>query len=665
MYNDSLRQQLQKIADTIRALSIDAIQKAESGHPGLPMGCAELAAYLYGLLLRYNPKNPRWINRDRFILSAGHGSMLLYSSLHLAGFDLSMEDIKRFRQWGSSTPGHPEFSLKSGVEATTGPLGQGVGNAVGQALALKMLAARFNREGRVLFSNTVYCLAGDGCMMEGVSSEAASLAGHLRLDNLVLIYDANAVSLDGPLSESFSEDVEMRYRSYGWEVYQIDGHDFDQIDQVFREIGLKKRVAPSLLIMRTIIGKGAAAGSGTHKIHGAPLGADGVVATKKLLGLPQDDFFVLPSIYDFFANRARKGALLEAEWTHTFNEWRKEDLEGAKEWDRMVSKEIPSDLEEKLAQVQISSSSSGRRISQQLLESLAEELPALCGGSADLSSSDMTMMKQFPIISSDNFKGRNIKYGVREFAMATIANGLAQSGMFIPFIGTFLTFSDYMRGAIRLAALSHLQVIYQFTHDSIFVGEDGPTHQPVEQLAALRAIPHLQVIRPADHHEVKMAWLAALRYQGPTALILSRQAVRELEKTDLSYEEGMGRGGYIVRKERNSIPDYTFFATGSELALALDVATVLEESGKEVRVVSMPCWEIFERQSKEYCQEVIGKVGSKRVSIEAAASFGWHKWIGSDGLAIAVDSFGASAPAGRLAAEFGFTIDTILVRLLG
>ena len=657
-----LKKQLGKVANVVRELSMEAVQKANSGHPGLPMGCAEFGAFLYGTLLRHNPKNPKWLNRDRFILSAGHGSMLLYSLLHLSGFHLSMDEIKNFRQRHSKTPGHPEFHVTDGVEATTGPLGQGVGNAVGQALGLKILAEKFNKDNFPLFSNKVYCLAGDGCLMEGVSSEASSLAGHLKLDNLVLIHDANHVTLDGFLKDSSSENTKMRYQAYGWDVYELDGYDFDAMEKVFGSIQ-QNQTRPVLVIMTTVIGKGAPNKAGTHKVHGSPLGEEEVLATKKALGLPEEDFYVPQSVYSYFEQKLIKDAALEQKWKEMFKAWKEAYPEDYKVFMQMVELHLPENLEEILRKVDMKNPLATRSSSHNVINALADVLPHLYGGSADLSSSDMTLMKKYPIIAPGDFKGRNIKFGIREFGMATIATGLAQTHMFVPYVGTFLTFSDYMRNAVRLAALSKVHVIYQFTHDSIFLGEDGPTHQPVEHLAALRAMPQLQVIRPADNWEVKMAWLAALRYRGPSAIVLSRQALPELVGANVPYEQGMGRGAYIVKKETKK-PDFTFFATGSEVSLALDTASALEKLGKAVRVVSMPCWEIFENQPEEYKKSILGGDIGKRVSIEAAVSFGWAKWIGHDGISICIDTFGESAPQSDLASDFGFTVDAILARLL-
>lgn len=657
-----LKKQLSKIANTIRELSMEAVQKANSGHPGLPMGCAEFGAYLYGVLLRHNPKNPKWLNRDRFVLSAGHGSMLLYSLLHLSGFGLSMDEIQRFRQSHSKTPGHPEYHVTAGVEATTGPLGQGVGNAVGQALGLKLLGARFNTEEFSLFNSKVYCLAGDGCLMEGVSAEASSLAGHLGLDNLILIYDSNKVTLDGFLADSDSEDTKMRYLAYNWEVHEFDGYDFDEMEKIFTHLR-DNQTKPALVIMHTIIGKGSPNKAGTHKVHGSPLGVEEVEAVKKALGLPEEEFYVPQSVYTFFEQKLAKDSALEQKWKEMFRRFTESKPDLAKTFMQMVEKKLPDDLEDQLRKVEIKSPMATRSASQHVLNALGEMLPQLIGGSADLSGSDMTMMKKYPLVSKNNFSGRNIKYGVREFGMATTAAGLAQTDMIVPYIGTFLTFSDYMRNAIRLASLSKVQVIYQFTHDSIFLGEDGPTHQPIEHLASLRAMPNLHLIRPADSWEVKMAWIAALRYRGPTALVFSRQNLPELSGCNVPYDQGMGKGAYIVKKE-SAKPEFTLIATGSEVSLALDVAVALEKLGKAVRVVSMPCWQLFEEQSEEYKKSVIGKDLGRRVSIEAGVSFGWSKWIGPEGISISIETFGESAPQSDLAAEFGFTVDSILDRLL-
>lgn len=657
-----LKQILTKVANTIRILSMDAVQKADSGHPGLPMGCAEIAAYLWGSVLRYNPKDPNWFNRDRFFLSAGHGSMLLYSVLHLSGYDLSLEDIKHFRQLHSKTPGHPEEGVTPGVETTTGPLGQGLGNAVGMALAMKLLEVKFNTDKQKILDAKVFVLMGDGDVMEGVTSEVSSLAGHLKLDNIIAIYDANHVSLDGPLSDSCSENTKMRYQAYGWEVFEMDGNDLDSVQTVIDQAKVNQ-TRPRLIIATTTIGKGSPNKAGTNKVHGSPLGPEEVKASKIALGVPEEPFYIYQAVTDFFKKKLTQDVAAYDEWRKNFDAWAKANPDKFKEFEQMSHRRLPDDLEEKLAAIPITSPVAGRKASQDVLNVLADMLPQLYGGSADLSVSDLTMLKKFPIVSPGIFKGRNIKFGVREFGMATMATGMAHTGMITPFIGTFLTFSDYMRNAIRLCSLMREHVIYQFTHDSIFLGEDGPTHQPIEQYASLRAIPNLQVIRPGDAFEVKMAWVAALRYNGPTAILLSRQNLPEIPATKVSYADGMGRGAYIIKKEKR-IPDYTLVATGSELHLALDVSAELEKLGKDVRVISMPCWEIYEQQSQEYKENIFGGDLGIRVSIEAGVDLGWHKYIGMNGIAICMETFGASAPYKELAKEYGFTVESILERIL-
>ncbi len=660
--DDELKQCLGKVANTIRQLSMDAVERANSGHPGLPLGCAEIGAYLWGHCMHYHAKNPHWLNRDRFILSAGHGCMLLYSCLHLSGYDVSLEDLKNFRQIDSKTPGHPEYNETPGVETTTGPLGQGVASAVGQALGLKLLGQRFNTPEIPLFTAKVFALCGDGCMMEGVCSEASALAGHLKLDNLVLIYDSNKICLDGPLSESCSEDTKQRYLSYGWDVYDVDGHDFDSIDRAVKEIR-QHQERPCLVIAHTIIGKGSPNKEGTHKVHGAPLGPEEVAATKAALGLPAEDFYIPQAVQTFFEQKSAVQHHYEEEWNNRFESWKRNYPKLAEEFEKMYTKHLPEDLEKQLMDIEMKASQAGRAASNQVIQKLAELLPQIYGGSADLSCSDKTLIDDEKVVSPGNFNGRNIKYGVREFGMAAAALGLAQTDMITPFCGTFFTFSDYMRNAIRLAALSGVQVIYQFTHDSFLLGEDGPTHQPVEHLMALRAMPKLHVLRPADNNEVKMAWFAALQYQGPSAIILSRQNLPELAATRLPYDQGMARGAYIVKKEKVK-PDFTLFATGSEVSLALDVAVALEKLDKDVRVISMPCWELFEKQNMDYKSSIVGGDLGHRVSIEAGVDLGWYKFIGLDGTAICMESFGASAPASELSKRFGFNVESILGAIL-
>lgn len=658
-----LKTHLQKMATSIRVLAMDAVQKADSGHPGLPMGCAELGAYLYSVVLRQNPLDPRWINRDRLILSAGHGSMWLYSCLHLSGFDVTMDDLKQFRQLHSRTPGHPEYGMTPGVETTTGPLGQGLANAVGTALGMKMLAQRWNTNEFSIISPRIFVLVGDGCMMEGISHEASSLAGHLGLDNLVVFYDSNGISLDGLLSESDSDDTKGRFLALGWDVYEMNGNDLDDIHRTV-QLALENQTRPVLIITKTVIGKGAPTKAGTNKAHGSPLGEEEVRQTKIALGVTQEPFFVPRTIYEFFSAKNIKEQEAEKSWQRLFERWSHVFPEKRKEFDAMVSNEMPSSLFQGLFDLKVSLGAAGRQSSSEVIQYLANALPQLCGGSADLSCSDLTLIANGGIMAKDHFGARNIKFGVREFAMAAMASGLRETGALVPFVGTFLTFSDYMRNAIRLASLMRVQVIYQFTHDSVFLGEDGPTHQPVEQIASLRAIPHLQVIRPAGSFEVKMAWQAALQYHGPTALVLSRQKVKEVPETYIPFEEGMKKGAYIVRKERRPEIEYTLIATGSELPLACDVADELVRLGKSVRVISMPCWFLFEQQPVSYKEELFGPKAGRKVSIEAAADFGWHKYIGSDGIAISVEDFGLSAPASMIAKELGFTVEDIIERIL-
>ncbi|MBI5273878.1 MAG: transketolase [Chlamydiales bacterium] len=657
-----LKKNLEKIASTIRQLSIEAVQKADSGHPGLPLGCAEIGAYLYGYLLNHHPAHSSWSNRDRFVLSAGHGSMFLYSCLHLAGFDVSLDEIKRFRQLNSITPGHPEYGMTDGVESTTGPLGQGIGNAVGQALGFKILAEKFNTSEHKIFNNKIYCLAGDGCLMEGISHEACGLAGHLNLNNFVLIFDSNRVTLDGPLPDSGSDDIAMRFKSYGFDVFEMDGHSLDDIERTFMQFELDQK-KPVLVIAHTIIGKGSPNKAGTYKVHGSPLGEEELELTKKALGLPDEAFYVPQAVTTFFAAKQEKDREKEGKWNKIFESWKVANPSLYQEYTMMVEKKIPPNFEEELKKLEIKAPLAGRNASQTVLNKIGKQLPYLYGGSADLSGSDCTMMKDFSLIAPSDFKGRNIKYGIREFGMAAVASGLYQTGLILPFIGTFLTFSDYMRNAIRLAALSHYHVVYQFTHDSIFLGEDGPTHQPVEHLASLRAIPDLHLFRPADTFEVKGTWLEALKFKGPTAIVLTRQKLPDIETDRGSFAETVGRGAYIVRKETGKA-DFALFASGSEVSLAMNVAKELEKVGKRVRVVSMPCWQLFEKQSDEYKKSVVGGDLGIRVSIEAGVSLGWHKWVGPFGITIAVDRFGASAPMSDLAQAYGFTVDAILHRLL-
>ncbi len=650
-----------KIANNIRILSMDAVQKANSGHPGLPLGCAEIGAYLYGYHLNHNPKDPTWINRDRVILSAGHGSMWLYSCLHLSGFNLPLDELKSFRQLHSKTPGHPEFGETDGVETTTGPLGQGLATAVGQALGLKILADKFNTKEHTILDSKVFVLCGDGCMMEGITSEASSLAGHLKLDNLIVLYDSNKVSLDGPLSQCCSEDTKTRYKSYGWDVFEVDGHNADEIEKTIKGIR-KNQTRPCFIEAHTIIGKGSPNRQGTNGVHGSPLGDDELAATKKALGLPAEPFYVYDEVKGHFKEKLIEDQKHQDSWNETFKAWSTANPDLSKTFDKMYKKELPADFEKELLALDMPDTVAGRAASHTVLNFIGEKLPFFYGGSADLSCSDKTLMDKLGLIQPGDFSGRNIKYGVREFAMGAMNSGLAQTHMIIPYCGTFFTFSDYMRNAIRLSALMKVQVAYQFTHDSVYVGEDGPTHEPVEHLMSLRAMPNLHVIRPGNGMEVKMAWLAAFHYQGPTAVVLSRQGLPDHKGSHIGYNESMGRGGYILSKEKNK-PDFTIFATGSELGLASEVTEALRAKGKDVRLVSMPCWEIFEKQDQDYKDSIVGGDLGKRISIEAGASLGWHHYIGQNGMTVCIDTFGASAPGNEVGAYFGFTVDAILKRL--
>ena len=611
---------LQKIAHTIRHLTMDAVELAGSGHPGMPMGCAELGAYLFGEFLRFDPAHPKWPYRDRLILSVGHGSLWLYSCLHLAGFPLTLDDLKNFRQIDSKTPSHPDLTKTEGVEATTGVDGQGVGYAVGQALGLKHLG----------MDSKLVVVAGDGDLMEGVAMESCSLAGHLCLNNLILIFDSNSTTLDGYVQESFSEDLPLRFQAQRWDVIHIDGHDLDQIRVALAPLRTHQE-KPTLIIAQTRIGRGAPNAQGTPAAHGRPLGKEEVALAKKALGLPDSSFHVDQEIYHFFKARNSVGCP-----PATFS--------------------IPFHLESILQDISIPSPIASRWASHAVLQVLADHLPQLVGGSADLSSSDGTYLEKYERIQAGRFEGRNIKYGVREFGMACVAAGMAQTGLIIPFVGTFLGFVDYMRSAIRMTSLMRLRVIYQLTHDSIFIGPDGPTHQPIEQLASLRAIPGLLVLRPADANEVKMCWLAALMHEGPTAIVLSRQPLPALPAR--TYEEGVGKGAYIVRQETTEKVHYLLIATGSEVHLALEVA---EELGPAARVISMPSWELFEKQPNSYKQALLqGKI---KVSIEAGSEQGWHKYIGTDGIAISLSSFGESGASIDLARRFGYTKEAIVEKI--
>ena len=648
---------LTKVANTIRGLSVDAIDKANSGHPGLPLGCAELFAYLYGVGLNHSPDYPHWINRDRFILSAGHGSIGLYAALHLSGFDVSLSDLKSFRQYHAKTPGHPEYGYSHGIETTTGPLGQGIASGVGMALGMAMLRTRFQTAlYSHLFDAKVFILAGDGCMMEGISSEASSFAGHLQLDNLILIYDSNDICLDGPTSECLSEKTALRYEAYGWFVQTIDGHSLSAIHTAVENA--RKSSKPALIIAKTIIGKGAPTREGTSDAHGKPLGESLSQALKNELGIPESPLFYVPTdVTYFFKERQRVQKSNYTHWNNHFESWAHDFPDAAAQYHQHINP-TPSNLYQELKNVSISPNKATRVQSAECLRLLGRLVPNLIGGSADLSCSDNTYLTDYAALCAGDFSGRNIKYGVREFAMAGIASGLALTQRFRPYIGTFLMFSDYMRNAIRMSALMGIPVVYQFTHDSVFLGEDGPTHQPIEHLASLRAIPNLYVFRPGDETEVKAAWYHAMTTNSPTAIVLSRQAITSLESTCF---DGALKGGYLLHDTPNAI--LTLFATGSECSLAVDVARGLLESGISTRVISMVCWEVFHEQPTAYQRAILGET-SYNAAIEAAHSLGWAQFIGRDGLCISVDTFGISAPESAIRQHYGFTKDAIITRLL-
>ena len=646
-------------ANAIRALAIDAVQQANSGHPGMPLGMADAAYVLWTRFLKHNPSDPHWPNRDRFVLSAGHGSMLLYALLHLTGYDLSLDDLKQFRQWGSRTPGHPEYHETPGVEMTTGPLGQGFATAVGMAIAERWLATRFNRAGFPIVDHYTYVIASDGDLMEGISHEAASLAGHLRLGKLIVLYDSNDISLVGPTKLSWSENVADRFAAYGWQVLYADGHNMSSVALALAE-AIADDQRPSLIITRTVIGY-ASPRAGSHKAHGEPLGVEGVKLTKEALGWPTEPAFYVPlEVYEHMHLAAEVGEVRQREWEAMLNRYRASYPDLAAEWDLLQQGGLPANWQAALPVFPPDPKAKGTRVaSGAVLQALAPILPGLLGGSADLHTSDFTYLEGYGSISGEDFRARNLHFGVREHAMGAILNGMALHGGIIPYGGTFLVFSDYMRPAIRLAALMKLRVIYVFTHDSIGVGEDGPTHQPVEHLVALRAIPNVLVVRPADANEVAMAWRLALqRTDGPTAIILSRQNVPTLDRSKLGAAEGVLRGGYILRDSGSA--QALIIATGSEVALALAAADQLEAEGIAVRVVSMPCRELFDQQEAWYREKVLPSSIPVRVAIEAGRSLGWERYVGCEGTIIGVDRFGASAPFQRIYAEFGLTAERIV-----
>ena len=645
------------MANAIRALSMDAIEKAKSGHVGLPLGMADAATVLFTQFLKFDPTKPDWADRDRFVLSAGHGSMLVYSLLHLTGYEsVSLDDIKNFRQLGASTPGHPENFVTPGVETTTGPLGQGIATAVGMAMAEQSMNARYGDD---LVDHYTYVVAGDGCLMEGVSAEASSLAGHLKLNNLVVIYDSNDICLDGPTDECFTDDTAMRYESYGWAVQTIDGHHYDDINEALS--AAKESDKPTLIIAKTTIGYGSPNRAGSSEAHGKALGDDEGNQTKEALGIPTEPLFYVSD-----ACKNIKKELLATcdtkykQWLSVYSAWAAANSELQQRLDRYLTQETAQITKDNIINLELKDHLASRSSSQAIIQQVANDEPNIIGGSADLSCSDSTYIKSSGFITGTNYLEQNIKYGVREFAMAAIAAGISLGQLYRPFVGTFFTFSDYMKNAIRLSALMNLPVVYQFTHDSILLGEDGPTHQPIEHLASLRSIPNLTVIRPADNTEVKGAWVQALESKNPTALVLSRQGLANCEGTSA---EAVSKGAYIVKEaSNNSAIDLSILATGSELALALDVANELESNGDSVRVISMASFELFDKQSKDYQNTVLSKQSKTFMVIEAQTSFGWHKYVGRDAICITVEDFGLSAPAADLKEQYGFTKEAVIKR---
>jgi transketolase len=668
--------------DTIRFLAVDMVEEAASGHPGLPMGAAPMAYVLWSHLLRHDPSNPRWWDRDRFVLSAGHGSALLYALLHLTGYDLPLDELRRFRQWESRTPGHPESHLTTGVEATTGPLGQGIANAVGMAIAEAHLAARYNRPGHDLIGHWTYVLASDGDLMEGVQSEACSLAGHLALGRLIVLYDNNHVTLSGTTSITFTEDVLARHRAYGWHVQQVeDGNDLVAIERALRA-AKDTSDRPSLISIQTILGYGAPDKQGTFQAHGSPLGHDEVVNAKRRLGWPIDPpFHIPPAALAQFRGAIVRGRELGHAWHQRFAAYTSAYPELARELARRFDGELPETWADRLPEFAADAKGMAtRKASEAVLQQLAQRVPEIVGGSGDLDPSTYTWLKQDGDFESSarpsrnaqgkagggwSYAGRNIHFGVREHAMAAAVNGLAYHGGFIPFGATFLAFSDYMRPAIRLAALAKLNSIFVFTHDSVGLGEDGPSHQPVEQIAALRAIPNVLVIRPCDANETRWAWQLAIEQQTrPTALVLTRQAVPTLDRSMYESAELLRRGAYVLDRADDAEPDLILIASGSEVGLIVAAQPILRAAGLNVRLVSMPSWRLFEEQSADYRDSVLPARVTARLAVEAASPFGWERWTGSRGAVIGIDRFGASAPGEVVLENLGFTADAVAQRAL-
>ncbi|RQX28648.1 transketolase [Staphylococcus warneri] len=646
--------------DTIRALSIDTIEKANSGHPGLPMGAAPMAYTLWTRHLNFNPQSKDYFNRDRFVLSAGHGSALLYSLLHVSG-SLEMDELKQFRQWDSKTAGHPEFRHTDGVEVTTGPLGQGFAMSVGMALAESHLAGKFNKDNYNVVDHYTYVLASDGDLMEGISHEAASFVGHNQLDKLIVLYDSNDISLDGDLDKAFSENTKSRFESYGWNyIFVKDGNDLEEIDNAINKA--KSQQGPTIIEVKTVIGYGAPNKSGTNGVHGAPLGDEERKLTLEAYGLdPEKRFNVPQEVYDIFNSTMLKRANENEEnWKNKVEEYSKAYPELAEEFKLAVSGKLPQDYREALPKFDADHNAASRADSGEVIQALSKHVPSFFGGSADLAGSNKSNVKEAKDYDKNNRDGKNIWFGVREFGMGAAVNGMAAHGGLHPYGATFFVFSDYLKPALRLSAIMGLNSTFVFTHDSIAVGEDGPTHEPIEQLAGLRAIPNMNVIRPADGNETRVAWEVALESEGtPTSLVLTRQNLPTLDVSEETVEEGVRKGAYIVYESKET-PEYLLLATGSEVSLAVEAAKDLDAQGKGVRVVSMPNWFAFEQQSEEYKESVIPSNITKRVAIEMASPLGWHKYVGTQGKVIGIDGFGASAPGDLVVEKYGFTKENVL-----
>ncbi|ELK44303.1 transketolase [Halobacillus sp. ACCC02827] len=649
--------------NTIRTLSIDAVEKANSGHPGMPMGAAPMAYTLWTKFMDHNPKNSQWFDRDRFVLSAGHGSMLLYSMLHLSGYDVSIEDLKSFRQWDSKTPGHPEYGHTDGVEATTGPLGQGLAMATGMAMAEAHLAAKYNRGDYNVVDHYTFSICGDGDLMEGVSQESASLAGHLGLGKLIVLYDSNDISLDGDLDRSFSESVEKRYEAYGWEVIRVeDGTDTEEIAAAIEKAKANKE-QPTMIEVKTVIGFGSPNKSGKSASHGAPLGAEETTATKEFYKWEHEPFHVPDEVYQDFKEKIQdNGQAKEQEWNELMKQYKEAYPELAEELETAIAGQLPEGWDKELPSYTVGEDSPATRAaSGDAINALSKTVPSLFGGSADLAGSNKTAVKEEEDFTRENYAGRNIWFGVREFAMAAAMNGIALHGGLKIYGGTFFVFSDYLRPAVRLSALMNLPVNYVLTHDSVAVGEDGPTHEPVEQLASLRAMPNLAVLRPADGNETNAAWKIAMESETmPTALVLTRQGLPTLEGTEEKAYEGMKRGAYILSDSDKEEPDAILLASGSEVQLIVEAQKELKTKGFDVRVVSVPSFTHFEAQSKEYKEEILPSNVRKRLAVEMGASFGWDRYVGLDGSIIGIDKFGASAPGDTVIKNYGFTVENVV-----